>query len=288
MAVSVAVRTTRNRALLDEWSLVLRAADIPHATARAGSTYTLTVDSPWAGAAIESLNGYDAERRTRQRAQIPAAGGATHAAWLTGSAILLIHMMLVAADLDAAATARGASRSTAIHQGEWWRTITALTLHADALHALSNAVCAVLFLSPLCQFIGGGAALALTVIAGATGNLLNAILRGAGYSGIGASTAIFAALGILAGLRSAWGDSQPPWRRLRPIAAAVALLAMLGASPHTDVIAHLFGLACGITIGAVFGRARRAPFADPIDRGLLAATGAAFIFAWAAAMAAHA
>jgi len=35
---------------------------------------------------------------------------------------------------------RGGADAAAIVRGEWWRTVTALTLHADAGHAAGNAV----------------------------------------------------------------------------------------------------------------------------------------------------
>ena len=39
----------------------------------------------------------------------------------------------------------GSAASAAILHGEWWRTITAMTLHADLLHLFGNAVASLIF-----------------------------------------------------------------------------------------------------------------------------------------------
>jgi membrane associated rhomboid family serine protease len=60
---------------------------------------------------------------------------------------------------------------------------------------------------------------------------------------IGASTAVFGALGILSMLqvprRSAW----------LTLGAGVALLGLLGTSARADLLAHLFGFAAGVVEG---------------------------------------
>ena len=286
MAASVVVRTTRDRRLLDEWCLVLRAADMPHETAVVGGALTLTVDSSIAAEVIDALAGYDEERRQRRRPATPATPRSANVAWVAATAILVTYMALGEVSSDSLSFTQGSARSIAIRQGEIWRAVTALTLHADAMHAISNAVCAVLFLSPVCHLVGGGTALALTSTAGMAANLVNAFVRGPGYTGIGASTAIFAALGILAGIRAVQDLPQPMWRRMRPLAAALALLAMLGASPQTDVVAHLLGLFVGVLTGASFATWRRLPPSDAADRSIGLAAVALYAGAWAMALAA--
>src|SRR4029450_818911 len=51
---------------------------------------------------------------------------------------------------------RGAAVASRIAAGEIWRTVTALTLHADFPHILTNAATLVLFGTSLCGLIGGG------------------------------------------------------------------------------------------------------------------------------------
>ena len=73
---------------------------------------------------------------------------------------------------------RGSADAQRMPQGEFWRTVTALTLHADIAHALSNSIAAALFLSAVFSIMGGGFGGALVLLAGAGGNLANAFLHG--------------------------------------------------------------------------------------------------------------
>lgn len=280
------VRTTRDRSLLDEWSLVLSAADIDHFSERDGEVYRLVVDPALAVAAVRALSDYDLERRRRRRAPWPTVPHSANAAWAVATAILATEMWLGSTGKSAVAIALGANRTNDLLAGEVWRPATALTLHADGLHALSNAAAALLFLSPLCRLLGGGTAFALALASGIGANVVNALWRGPGYSGIGASTAVFAAVGLLAGARWSRSDPEPLWRRLRPLGAALGILAMLGASPQTDVGAHVLGLAAGSALGAAFTRLRPHPFGSVGDAAA-GATGAAIVAcAWIVALAA--
>jgi membrane associated rhomboid family serine protease len=76
------------------------------------------------------------------------------------------------------------------------------------------------------------------------------------HSAIGASTAVFATLGLLAAYswRRRTGRSARWPYRWAPLIAAVALLALLGAGgEHTDVLAHLTGFFAGTLLGALYG-----------------------------------
>src|SRR5262249_55320135 len=82
-------------------------------------------------------------------------------------------------------------------------------------------------------------------------NLLTAFRHRVNFDSVGASTATFAALGLIAGLQVA--------RRLRlrtrpsnfwvPIGAGLGLIAMLGVGAGSDYWAHMFGLGCGVLFG---------------------------------------
>jgi rhomboid protease GluP len=80
------------------------------------------------------------------------------------------------------------------------------------------------------------------------------------HAAIGASTAVFAALGILSG--HAWSARPVRWRggirRWAPIGAGLMLLAFLGfGGERTDVGAHVLGFAIGAASGFLLGRAGR-------------------------------
>src|SRR5207245_504611 len=84
---------------------------------------------------------------------------------------------------------RGSADAAAIVRGEWWRTVTALTLHADAGHAVGNAVLGGLLLALLAHALGPGLAAILMVLAGSAGTSLLPPLRGRVAQGALASIA---------------------------------------------------------------------------------------------------
>lgn len=159
----------------------------------------------------------------------------------------------------------GALRADAIFgAGEAWRPVTALFLHADLAHLVAN-LGAGFFLFGL--VLGGlgprRGALALTVAAVAGNTAAAALHPWSGYSAIGASTAVFAALGLLTGaaVRDVLRPGVPfSWRALLlPLLAGGSLLALYGSGGmQTDVVAHATGFAAGLVLGAGwFARAGR-------------------------------
>ncbi len=144
----------------------------------------------------------------------------------------------------------GSAKVHLIHYGQWWRLVTALTLHADWLHLMSNLTIGGFFVLLLCQELGSGLAWFLLLSAGALGNWANAQLQLPTHSSIGASTAVFAAVGILAASNLVRHrlNSKGQWKLIA--AAALALLALLGTEgKNTDLGAHLFGFIFGVGLG---------------------------------------
>lgn len=170
--------------------------------------------------------------------------------------------------------------------GQAYRLATALTLHADLPHLWSNVAVGALFLPLLARVAGVGRALWLTMLGGILGNGLAAWLRPQATLSLGFSTALFAAVGILAGFMA----SQQHQRRkaMLPVAAAAALLAMLGTGgENTDYTAHVCGLLCGLVLGiGEAWRLRRGWPALPQSAAALLAL-AAPVLAWHWAFAAR-
>lgn len=180
---------------------------------------------------------------------------------------------------------RGSLDVAAVRAGEWFRTVTALTLHVDVLHLASNVVFGALFAAALCQRLGTGVASLAMVLAGAVGNAANALLRNPPFVAVGASTAVFAAVGLLAAhtWRQRRRSRATDLSRRTPLLIGVALLAMLGFSAgRTDVLGHVLGFAAGSVLGAVLGGAS-APVRRRGQRACLAATLALLALAWATA-----
>ncbi|MBQ4133139.1 MAG: rhomboid family intramembrane serine protease [Desulfovibrionaceae bacterium] len=147
--------------------------------------------------------------------------------------------------------AQGALNIAELLEGEWFRLITALTMHADVQHLLGNCIFGGIALCVLAMRVGALNALSLSFYTGAAGNLVAALLRsGASYSSIGASTAMFGTMGILCGLSVGLRD-RSGWRGVFfPLAAGLAWLAFLGTEgKRVDILAHITGLVCGGLIG---------------------------------------
>lgn len=139
-----------------------------------------------------------------------------------------------------------------IRQGEWWRTITALTLHSGLPHFFGNIVFGALFGIMAGRVLGPGVTWLAVVLSSGIANFANTLLLDPSHRAIGASTAVFAALGLVAGF--SWRArifSQERWAyRLGPIVGGIALLAFTGTGgERTDVGAHLAGFVCGLAAG---------------------------------------
>ncbi len=137
-----------------------------------------------------------------------------------------------------------------VRAGEWWRAATALTLHADSLHLFSNALFSAPFLVLLAQRLGMGLTLSTVTLSGILANALDALYRSPGYSSLGASTAMFSAVGLLCADVTVHSRVKGIRGTFLPMAAGLAFLAMLGSEgENMDYAAHVFGLASGFFLG---------------------------------------
>jgi membrane associated rhomboid family serine protease len=141
--------------------------------------------------------------------------------------------------------------------GEWWRAVTALCLHASSVHLLGNLAFGTVFLLLLTQLTGAGVAALSIVVAGTMGNVLGALVQSPQHTSIGASTAIFASLGIMVALRQSTrqGHAASKLRNWTPVGGGLALLAFLGFSgENTDILAHVMGFGSGLVAGFALSR----------------------------------
>jgi rhomboid protease GluP len=246
------LRVATDRRRIDDWALALASAGIDVHVDETPTGWALQVrPGDWARAAAV-LAAYDAENPPRDAAPSDlAVDGSSHGAYV--AAVLLAAFFAVTGPRNAASPwfDRGAALAARIRAGELWRTVTALTLHADGVHILGNVVTLIIFGTSVCGAVGTGVGLWVMLLAGALGNGLAAVLRGAPYSSVGASTSIFGAIGALAAIqlvRRRRGVAISRWRVWTPVAAGLALLGLLGTSPEADVVAHLFGFVVGLLL----------------------------------------
>ena len=221
-------------------SLVLDEEGIQHELRSVGDQWALLVEDERSERAAAAVSAFERENEPKPvvKPVEPVARGGL--AGLLFCLPLMLFFLWTGPYDPGNRFAGGAADAALLIGGEWWRAITALTLHADAGHAAGNALIGGLFLGLLARRLGTGFALLLSMAAGACGTLLAAELIRRDFVSVGASTAVFAALGALALL---------PGRRALQLAGAVALLGFLGTGKRADLAGHLFGFASGLLFG---------------------------------------
>src|SRR6266566_794940 len=168
-----AVRVTPERHQADEWAVVLAAGNIPHRLHPGLNGWALIVAARDAEAAREALDAYD-----RENIADTADVGADAVAPVRGAAVvgvavglLLVGFFAVTGTRASHSTwfERGGADAERIVAGEWWRTVTALTLHADAPHVIGNAGASVVLVGAVSHQLGPGVGLFGLLLGGALG-----------------------------------------------------------------------------------------------------------------------
>jgi rhomboid protease GluP len=268
----------------DERALVLLAVGIPAVMWADPGGYSLLVAVQDERRALGELERYVTENRPRPRARPPRLhdGGLVAA---TGYALVLflVGVASTRVPLGRGWFDVGMLDGARFRAGELWRAVTALTLHADLAHLAANTGFGALFGGLAARVYGAGFGWLLILAAAIAANAVNGLTMPAGRASLGASTAVFAALGTLAVVR--WPAAT---RRARAgfagasVVAALVLLALLGTGDaHTDIASH----ALGFGFGALFALPlRRWPAPRSRGRQQLAAGVAllAIVAAWAA------
>ena len=264
-------RSPHRRRIRDQ-GLVLMAMGIGHEAVNLGAETALVVALDDAPRALEELEAYDRENRAWPAPEeLPEV--------LTEAALGVILWCLTLFVFFFVERNRllgldwwndGKLIAAEIERGAWWRALTSLSLHDDLVHLASNMVFGALFIGIVCQVMGTGLALSATVLTGFVGNLLNAFLQGGRFSAIGASSAVFGALGILGAYRVFHRPkTQSPAARRRAMVPMLACIFLLGAygtggddpNSRVDVLGHATGFVSGLVAGTVYAKvgSARAP-----------------------------
>lgn len=234
---------------------MLHAVGIDSQTAWDGSAWILSVEPAREAAARVQLRRYEFENPPRARPPPPEPlhGGAWLGSLAYAAVVLVVGYLAGLGAFDADWFDTGALRPKPVRDGESWRAVTALTLHLDVGHLLANLGFGTVFGLLAGQLLGPGVAWSTVLAAAAAANLLNAFVVPEAHSSAGASTAVFATLGMLSAY--AWrrrsGAAERRAYRWAPLVAGVFLLAFTGTGgERTDVLAHLTGFAMGALAGA--------------------------------------
>jgi len=145
----------------------------------------------------------------------------------------------------------GAGANFLISDGQWWRFITPMFLHAGLMHLAFNMFSLFLFGPELEKFTGKVRFLTIYFMAGLFGTVATFVLQDANYIHVGASGAIYGILGAFGALVYFARNTLPQLRQIiLPIIVISIVLTFL--TPNINVTAHLSGLAVGFLSGLVF------------------------------------
>ena len=278
---------------VEQQALVLAAVGIDSRLVADGGVVRLYVAPPESARARRELACYERENAPAKRPRFQARAALRRVEGaLAYAAILMFFFAAVrrhAFSIDWLAS--GATHAGLILDGAWWRTVTALSLHAELGHLMSNLGFGMFIGLLVAQLLGSGLGWLVILLAGAFGNALNALLHAPGHTAIGASTALFGGLGILSGY--ARRSRIVPWRgglrRWAPIGAGIMLLAFLGfGGERTDIGGHVAGFVAGGALGFALAHAGdRLPQGARAQQVYGALACVLFALAWLLALRAH-
>ncbi len=235
-----------------EFGLVLDAKGLAYQRIEADGEWRLLVAPAVANAAGDELARYAAERTPGR----PLSPLASHQGSVAGAAAYAFLLILVAycagIQLFGVDWLEAGALQSGLGAAQWWRAVTALTLHADQEHLLGNLLFGVGIGVLASRRFGPGLAWLGILLSGVAANSLAMLVSPAWHRAVGASTALFGALGLLAGFE--WGQRMVvrdrrfyPWA---PLFGGVSLLALLGTgNEHVDVLGHVLGFVAGTSFG---------------------------------------
>jgi membrane associated rhomboid family serine protease len=282
---------TRDRRACSDRALVLEAVRIPCEIVVDGIGCALVVPAAYSAAAAQQLMQYDEENPPRARRPAPQISYQNPLPGIVGYllVICLVAGLATTSVFGSDWYFAGRIDGELLRDGQWWRTVTAMTLHSGLRHLLGNIVFGTLFGLFAGRLLGPGVTWLAVVLAGAAGNAVNTLLLDSAHRSVGASTAVFAALGLVAGF--VWRGKlmrQDRWPyRVGPIVGGLALLMYTGAGgPNTDVGAHLMGFLAGGATGLLLAPMRDRLASARVQSRAGAAALAIIVASWAIAFAA--
>lgn len=246
--------------------LAILAMGVPYWLIPYEEGYRLLVETTWLEASRTQLELFDRESRHWPPAPLamprPATPGALLLPLFWAIAVLAVFQLQLRwpgrlERLGTLDTAR------VFGSGELWRMGTSLFLHADVAHLTANLVSGFfVFFAVFTHFGRWRGAMLLALSSLAANAVVVSLAWSAEYRSLGASTAMFAGLGLLTGaaIRQTVDTSdRRRWQTLlTPLGAGVTLLCLFGAGGlHTDVAAHACGFVAGLLSGGAAGYSTR-------------------------------
>ena len=147
----------------------------------------------------------------------------------------------------------GVSDAAKVLKGEWWRSLTAQTLHGDARHLASNLLCGYIVMNMITFRIPLLRLAPFIAVAAAVANLCVSATVQTDFRSLGFSTFVFAAIGCLSVIefRLMPKESHGMLRRFAPLCGATSLAVFLGLGENADILGHAYGFVAGLFCGFI-------------------------------------
>jgi rhomboid protease GluP len=254
---------------------------------RSAEGWALLVEERDYERAQAALKQYQLENRGwRWRQPLPEAGLLFHWGSLGWVAAMVAFYYWSAVRFPGIRSA-GLLDSEKVRQGQWWRLWTAITLHENLPHLMANVTIGFLLMGLVMARYGAGVGLLAAYLAGALGNVASLLFYPQPHLSLGASGMVMGALGLVT-VQSFffWRKYRPGGRFLfRAMAAGVMILALVGFSPQSDMVAHVGGFAGGVIFGIGLGWAGPGRWqGGPVNVGALVVVAALVLATWRQAL----
>jgi len=270
------------------YALVLASAGIRHTLHDHQKNWAIQVPTETRRLAVAAIAAYRRENPDLPLASAPpVARIRTHSAIYAALILIVTHTLVASSPTPASFAAAYGADARQIVDGQIYRCLTALLLHADWAHLAGNVAATLLFGTYVASLCGWGVGWLLILLGGAGGNLFTAVWYGQGHRSIGASTAVFAALGFCVA-HALWRrkrHSPGSWRSWAPLAGGLALVGWLGTAPQSDLLAHLLGFVCGLLGGGCYVRMVKGIYPWPIQAAALGVVALGIVGGWYGGMA---
>lgn len=142
----------------------------------------------------------------------------------------------------------GAANNYLISDGQYWRIITSMFIHADFLHLLFNMFGLYVFGPELERIAGKLRFITIYLLSGILANVATFVIEPLNYTSVGASGAIFGIFGAYLALVYYTRKTMPQFKQLiLPLVGISVMMTFI--QPNINITAHLAGLAVGFLIG---------------------------------------
>lgn len=160
----------------------------------------------------------------------------------------IIYILTIIPNIGESLFYSGMSVNYLISEGQWWRVITSIFIHAGFMHVLFNMFSLFLFGPELEKIAGKIRFLTIYLLSGIFGNVATFVFQEGLYASVGASGAIFGIFGAFAALVYYTRKTMPQLKQIiLPIIIISVVITFL--QKDVNIYSHLGGLVTGFLLG---------------------------------------